>query len=86
MFKKFIKKMLRLCETPSVRLEKGIGVPLVQGFRIGLMQGSINTINQKRSKYILMWYFNTEYKPVEYTVFKMKRTIAFYEEEQQRRF
>lgn len=81
MFKKFIKKMLRLCETPSVRFRNGIGVQLARGFEIGLMKGRIAEINHKRSKYILRWYSDTEYKPVQNAELTMRSTIARYEDD-----
>ena len=81
MLKKFIKKMLRLCETPSARFRNGIGVQLARGFEIGLMKGRIDEINHKRSKYILRWYSDTEYKPVQNAVITMRSTIARYEDD-----
>lgn len=40
--------------SPSQAFEYGIGMNVYYGFRIGMMRGSINVIEQKRSKYKLI--------------------------------
>jgi hypothetical protein len=41
--------------SPSQACKYGIGMNLYYGFRIGMMRGSINVIEQKRSKYKLLY-------------------------------
>ncbi len=79
--RKFFRKMMKLCKTPSQYFREDIGKYLSLGFKIGIMKGVLKEIHYRRQKYILRWYFDTEYKPVQNAELAMRSTIARYEDD-----